>query len=39
MAVSASRAPEAHIENTVNQIRQLLAVSMMRLPGGVVLIG
>ncbi|HEY4276092.1 MAG TPA: FecR domain-containing protein [Rhizomicrobium sp.] len=29
----------AHIENTVNQIRQLLAVSMMRLPGGVVLIG
>jgi transmembrane sensor len=29
----------AHIENTVNQIRQLLAVSMIRLPGGVVLIG
>jgi transmembrane sensor len=29
----------AHIENTVNQIRQLLAVPMTKLPGGVVLIG
>jgi transmembrane sensor len=29
----------SHIENAVNQIRQLLAVSMTRLPGGVVLIG
>ena len=29
----------SHIENAVNQIRQLLAVSMTRLPGGGVLIG
>jgi transmembrane sensor len=29
----------ANIENTVNQIQQLLAVSATRLPGGVVLLG